>query len=200
MGKLYFKYGVMGSSKSAQALMQKFSLEERGHSVWIVKPACDTRDGQGIIKSRIGIQTKCDLVSESDDVSLIFKEKTNMKVKKDGHGYDAIIVDEVQFLKAEQIDQLRKIADWYGVSIFCYGLRTDFTCHFFEGSQRLMEVADTFDEIKVSCRCGKKAIVSARINSEGEIIRSGEQFLLGGNDSYVPMCHSCWIENEKVKE
>ena len=198
MGKIYFKYGVMGSSKSAQALMQKFSLEERKYSVWLIKPACDTRDGDGIIKSRIGISMPCRLISADEDIFDSFVRSTSEKIKETGEGYDAIIADEVQFFSEKQIDQLRLIADHYTVSIYCYGLRTDFTCHFFEGSRRLMEVADTFDEIKVSCNCGNKATVSARINENGKILREGEQFKLGGNDSYIPLCHQCWHRKDYI--
>lgn len=198
MGKIYFKYGVMSSSKSAQALMQKFSLEERNRSVWLIKPTCDTRDGKGIIKSRIGISMPCDTICKDENIFLSFLDRTREKTKENGFGFDAIIVDEVQFLSPMQIDQLRSIADNYSVSIYCYGLRTDFCCRFFEGSRRLMEVADTFDEIKVSCNCGNKATVSARIDSDGKILREGEQFQLG--DAYVPMCHSCWSNKTYIEE
>ena len=107
-------------------------------------------------------------------------------------GCHVIIADECQFFTAAQIDQLRKIVDTMDVPVLCFGLRTDFLTHLFEGSRRLFEVADSITEIKTICTCGKKAIVNARIDENGKIVTEGGQILLGGNDSYVAMCHSCW--------
>ena len=116
---------------------------------------------------------------------------------------DVIIVDECQFLEPEQVDQLRAIVDDYNLPVMCFGLRTDFQCHLFAGSRRLMEVADSILEIKTICDCGAKATVNARIDGEGHIVTQGQQLLLGGNDSYIAMCHKCWIrgirERRKIK-
>ena len=183
MAKLYFKYGAMGSSKTANALITKFNYEERGMRVWLIKPALDDRDGIGTVHSRIGLEADAFVVSPETDLVAEFASQ------KDTH---AVIADECQFFTAEQIDQLRTIVDEYGVPVLCFGLRTDFLTHMFEGSRRLFEVADSIAEIKTICSCGQKAIVNARIDTEGRVLTEGGQILIGGNDSYVAMCHKCW--------
>lgn len=183
MAKLYFKYGAMGSSKSAQALITKFNYEERGMKVWLLKPAMDNRDGAEVIKSRIGLEAVADSLTDTDSVLVYFGKQGKV---------DVIIVDECQFLTAEQIDDLRYIVDNYNIPVLCFGLRTDFMTKLFPGSLRLFEVADSISEIKTICSCGSKAIVNARIDSEGKVVSHGEQVLIGGNESYVAMCHRCW--------
>jgi thymidine kinase len=112
---------------------------------------------------------------------------------------DVIITDECQFFTPEQVDQLRAIVNDYDIPVMCFGLRTDFLTHLFPGSRRLMEIADTIQEIKTICDCGNKATVNARIDAEGHIITQGEQVFLGGNDSYIAMCHRCWIRGIREK-
>ena len=184
MAKLYFKYGAMGSSKSAQALITQFNYEELGMTVWLIKPSVDDRDGANIIRSRIGLQREAQVIHPDEDIIATFARA--------GHA-DVIIADEAQFFSPEQIDQLRRIVDEQNIPVLCFGLRTDFQCHLFAGSRRLMEVADTIQEIKTICYCGAKATVNARIDSEGHIVTQGEQLFLGGNDSYIAMCHKCWV-------
>ena len=183
MAKLYFKYGAMGSSKTANALITKFNYEERGMKVWLIKPSTDTRDGAGIVQSRIGLMAEADIITPEKDIFSEFALHSDC---------DVIIADECQFLTAGQIDDLRRIVDELDVPVLCFGLRTHFLTHTFEGSHRLFEVADSITEIKTICKCGKKAIVNARIDGEGRVLTRGGQILLGGNDSYVAMCHSCW--------
>ncbi len=190
MAKLYFKYGAMGSSKSAQALITKFNYEEQGMSVWLIKPSVDTRDGQEVVKSRIGLKQNADVICPDDDIKRRYEEFESK---------DVIIADESQFFTAEQIDQLRDIVDEYDVPVLCFGLRTDFQTRFFPGARRLMELADSITEIKTVCTCGRKATVNARIDEEGNIITEGEQVLLGGNDRYVAMCHKCWSNKIKLQ-
>ncbi|MGN1001847.1 MAG: thymidine kinase [Oscillospiraceae bacterium] len=183
MAKLYFKYGAMGSSKSAQALITQFNYEELGMSVWLIKPSVDNRDGADIIKSRIGLQRHAQVITPQEDIREAYRQAGK---------FDVIIADEAQFLTPEQIDQLRFIVDTEDVPVLCFGLRTDFLTHFFPGARRLMELADSITEIKTVCSCGRKATVNARIDAAGRIVTSGSQILLGGNDSYVAMCHRCW--------
>ena len=190
MAKLYFKYGAMGSSKTANALITKFNYEERGMKVWLIKPSVDVRDGISIVRSRIGLSAEATVVTPDIDLFKAFQELAP---------YDVIIADECQFFTAEQIDQLRKIVDELSVPVLCYGLRTDFLTCLFPGSRRLFEVADSVTEIKTICSCGKKAIVNARIDGNGKIVTEGGQILIGGNDSYVAMCHSCW-KNEIARQ
>lgn len=183
MAKLYFKYGAMGSSKSAQALITKFNYEERGMKVWLLKPAMDNRDGVEVIKSRIGLQEEATALKTEDSVLELFGQL---------EGIHVIIADECQFFTAEQIDELRYIVDNYDIPVLCFGLRTDFQTKLFPGSLRLFEVADSISEIKTICSCGSKAIVNARIDSEGKVLSEGEQVMIGGNESYIAMCHKCW--------
>ena len=189
MAKLYFKYGAMGSSKSAQALITKFNYEEKGMSVWLIKPSVDTRDGADLIRSRIGLEAHARIITPDQDIA--------EEYRREGR-HDVIISDEAQFFTPAQIDQLRALVDEEDIPVLCFGLRTDFLTHFFPGSQRLMELADSLTEIKTVCACGRKAMVNARIDGAGRVVTSGGQILLGGNDSYVAMCHSCW--KKKIRE
>lgn len=191
MAKLYFKYGAMGSSKSAQALITKFNYEELGMSVWLIKPSTDTRDGADIIKSRIGLECRAQVITPEQNIA----EEYRLVGR-----HDVIIADEAQFFTPEQIDQLRFLVDEENLPVLCFGLRTDFLTHFFPGAQRLMELADSLTEIKTVCACGRKATVNARIDGAGHIVTQGNQVLLGGNDSYVAMCHKCWKEKIKAQE
>ena len=183
MAKLYFKYGAMGSSKTANALITKFNYEERGMKVWLIKPALDDRDGVAAVRSRIGLSANAYVMQADTSIFEEYKKHSDC---------DVIIADECQFLTPAQIDDLRKIVDELDIPVLCYGLRTDFLTKLFPGSLRLFEVADSITEIKTICECGKKAIVNARIDGEGKIVTEGGQILIGGNDSYVAMCHSCW--------
>lgn len=196
MAKLYFKYGAMGSSKTAQALITKYNYEENDLSVWLIKPSADVRDGKNILRSRIGLEATVEIISPAADVYQLFRQQQLGRC-------DVIIVDECQFLEEVQVDQLRSIVDDFNLPVMCFGLRTDFQCHLFSGSRRLMEVADAILEIKTICDCGAKATVNARIDAEGYIVTQGEQLLLGGNDSYIAMCHKCWVrgikEHRKIK-
>ncbi len=194
MTKLYFKYGAMGSSKTATALITKYNYEERHMKVLLLKPSADDRDGRAVIRSRVGLQAEAEVVTPERDIRDLFRSCG---------GADAIIADESQFFTAEQIDQLRAIVDEENVPVLCFGLRTDFLTKLFPGSLRLLEVADSITEIKTICSCGAKATVNARIDAEGYIITQGQQVFLGGNDSYIAMCHKCWKthirEHRKVR-
>ena len=184
MAKLYFKYGAMGSAKTAQVLITKFNYEERGMRVWLIKPATDIRDGDLTIKSRIGLSSPCTAIGKKDDIYEIFKAEYSTS--------DVIIADESQFFTAAQIDQLRQIVDEYDLPALCFGLRTDFMTKLFPGSLRLFEIADAISEIKTMCACGSKATVNARIDDNGNVLTAGRQVMLGGNERYVAMCHKCW--------
>lgn len=189
MAKLYFKYGAMGSSKSAQALITQFNYEELGMTVWLIKPSVDDRDGANIIRSRIGLYREAQIITPDEDIRETY-DKTP--------GADVIIADEAQFFTPEQIDQLRALVDERDLPVLCFGLRTDFLTHFFPGARRLMELADSLTEIKTVCACGRKATVNARIDGAGHVVTEGGQILLGGNDSYVAMCHKCW--KDKIRQ
>ena len=195
MAKLYFKYGAMGSSKTAQALITKYNYEENDLKVWLIKPSADTRDGAQILRSRIGLEAEVEVIAPEVDIYARF---LGGKARRS----DVIIVDECQFMTEKQIDQLRAIVDEHNIPVMCFGLRTDFQTHLFSGSRRLMEIADTIQEIKTICDCGAKATVNARVN-DGYIVTEGAQVVLGGNDSYIAMCHKCYVrgirEHKKIK-
>ena len=142
MAKLYFKYGAMGSSKTATALITKYNYEERGMKVWLIKPSADERDGQFILKSRIGLTSECEAIPPATDIRALYAARPDV---------DVIIVDECQFLTGEQIDQLRELVDRENLPVLCFGLRTDFRTRLFPGSLRLFELADSITEIKTIC-------------------------------------------------
>lgn len=174
MAKLYFRYGAMGSSKTANALMVRHNYAEKHQNAVLLKPALENRDGARKIRSRIGLEADCELVEE-------FLEK------RDFSGIDAVIVDECQFLTSAQVNQLSDIVDFEGIPVLCYGLRTDFMGNFFEGSKRLMEIADVIEEVPTVCWCGKRAQFNARV-CNGKIVHEGEQIMMGGNESYISLC------------
>ena len=192
MAKLYFKYGAMGSSKTAQALITKFNYEERGMKVWLIKPTIDDRDGRDVIKSRIGLFALSTAIDKGESIMERFNEERN--------DVDVIIADECQFFTKSQIDDLRTIVDDYDIPVLCFGLRTDFLSHLFEGSRRLFEVADSIAEIKTICDCGSKATVNARLDANMNVVTEGSQVMIGGNESYIAMCHKCWRERIKKQK
>lgn len=186
MAKLYFKFGAMGCSKTAQALITKFNYEERNMKVLLLKPAIDNRDGATTVKSRIGLHQEAVTVRESENIY--------EKFTKEYSDCDVIIVDECQFLTPEQVDQLADIVIQKDIPVLCFGLSTDFTTHLFPGSKRLFEIAESISEIKSVCTCGAKATVNARIDDDGKIVTEGSQVCIGGNDRYVAMCRKCWLK------
>lgn len=194
LGKLYFRYGTMGSAKTAMLLTTAYNFEERGMSYLCMKPSIDTREKKNVIRSRIGIERECQWIYRDTDLYTMISE-----LVAKGADPDWILVDEAQFLLAEQVDQLAFIVDKFGINVICYGLRTDFRTNLFEGSRRLFEIADTIDEVKSTCNCGRKTIVNARIDSRGEIITEGDQVEIGGNDRYVSVCRNCW-RNKKIEQ
>ena len=185
-GKLYFRYGTMGSAKTALLLTQAYNFEERGLNYLCMKPIIDNRENNNVIRSRIGIERECTWVYQDMNIYVKDLYEQSLVVK------DWILIDESQFLSAEQIDQLARIVDDFGTNVVCYGLRTDFQSHLFEGSRRLFELADTVEEIKSTCACGRKTSINARIDGHGNIVTDGNQVEIGGDDRYIAMCRSCW--------
>ena len=192
MAKLYFKYGAMGSSKTAQALITKFNYEERDMKVLLLKPSIDDREGASVARSRIGLEAPCLMISDKEDIYRLYRTSYQY--------IDVIIVDECQFLTPEQVDQLGKIVLEHNIPVLCFGLATDFMTHLFPGSRRLFEIAESVSEIKSVCRCGAKATVNARFDDMGNVVYSGEQILIGGNDRYEAMCRKCWEKRRREQE
>ncbi len=179
MAKLYFRYGAMGSSKTANAVMVQYNYQERGRKVLMLKPKLENRDGATIVRSRCGLEAQCRFVEELGEISL--------------DGIECVIVDESHFLTAEQVKQLVDIVDERDIPVICYGLRSDFRGEIFEGSRELLRWADTIEEIKTICWCGRKATFNARVQN-GHIVREGEQIMMGGNSAYVSLCRRHWRE------
>ncbi len=184
MAKLYFRYGAMGSSKTANAIMVKYNYYERGKRALLIKPAVDVRDGKYTIQSRCGLKDECVLMDDLDVDA----------VKR--HEYDCLIVDEAQFLTHAQVELLTEIVDDYDVPVICYGLRADFQGNFFEGSHYLLAMADTIEEIKTICWCGRKATCNARLDGHGHVTKVGEQVVLGANDTYISLCRRHWKQGD----
>ncbi len=181
MAKLYFRYGVMGSSKSANALMVRYNYEERGQSALMVKPAIDQREGERVVNSRIGLSYAC-----------IWFEDLEQMAREDIQKHQCVIVDEAQFLSRAQVDCLTRIVDDMNVPVICYGLRADFSGRLFPGSEALLACADIIEEVKTICWCGKKAICNARFDENGVVLKEGEQVVLGANDCYIVLCRKHW--------
>ena len=194
-GKLYFRYGTMGSAKTAMLLTQAYNFEERGLRYLCMKPEIDTRDKNNVIRSRIGIERVCEWIGQDVDLYASLSER----FRKDGEPMDWILIDESQFLQPEQVDQLSRIVDDFGTNVVCYGLRTDFKSKLFEGSRRLFEIADTIDEVKSTCTCGHKTIVNARFDENGDFVEEGAQVEIGGNERYMAVCRKCW-RNKKIEQ
>ncbi|MBQ4436005.1 MAG: thymidine kinase [Clostridia bacterium] len=185
MAKLYFRYGAMGSSKTANAIMVQYNYQERGQKALILKPRLDNRDGERVVSSRCGLSAPCMYIEELDQINV-----------KD---YACLIVDEAQFLTKAQVEQLVRVVDYDNVPVVAYGLRADFKGNFFEGSQWLMAWADSIEEIKTICWCGRKATFNARLWN-GKVIKTGEQVVLGGNESYTSLCRLHWTQGKLGNE
>lgn len=194
MSKLYFIFSTMNAGKSAHLIMKAHSFLENNTSILCIKPAVDTRDGADVIKSRIGIEMPCLSIGNIDNIYDIINEYCINTEAMGASSPKWILCDEAQFLTPAHVEQLADIVDQLNIDVMCYGLRNDFTGHMFPGSQRLFELADNIEEIKVSCQCGRKAIINARVNEYGEVVTSGEQVQIGGNQMYKPMCRKCYKE------
>lgn len=194
MSKLYFYYGAMNCGKSLSLLSKAYGFRERGIDVLLIKSTVDTRDS-GVIRSRaLSVEEQCLPVTQDDNVFVKVSQALS-----DGPDYKWILVDECQFLTAEQVDQLAKVVDVLNINVICYGLRTDFQTHLFPGSQRLFEIADKMEEMKSTCRCGNRASVNARIDKSGHIVTKGAQVECGSEDRYITLCRKCYYREIKKK-
>lgn len=194
-GKLYFKYGTMGSAKTALLLTTAYNFEERHMDYLCLKPAVDTREGRSVIRSRIGIERACMLIFPETDLY----EMLRAEFRARGAVIEWILIDEAQFLTARQVDQLARLVDDLGINVMCYGLRTDFRSRLFEGSRRLFEIADTIEEIKSTCNCGRKTIINARLDSNGDFLDEGPKVEIGGDERYMAVCRKCW-RNKRIEQ
>jgi len=203
MAKLRFWYGSMSSGKSLNLLSTAYNLEENGIQIMVLKPSLDTRDGEGVIRSRAGLERKCVMIDEDVNLYKAIKAYRNVLASQ-LETLKWVIVDEAQFLTEEQVDQLSDVVDFLDINVMCFGLRTDFQSKLFPGSKRLFEIADDLEEIKSSCECGeKKSSINARFDENGEIVTEGSQVEIGGNDKYKAICRKCWknkIRDKMMKD
>ena len=198
MAKFKFIYGPMNGGKTLKLLSTAYNLEENGVQIMVLKPSLDTRDGEGVIKTRAGLKRKCIMIDKDINLYKAIKAYKNV-LDSQLETLKWVIIDECQFLTKEQVEQLSDVVDFLNVSVMCFGLRTDFQSHLFEGSKRLFELADDIEEIKSSCTCGeRKASINARFDENGEIIIEGGQVEIGGNDKYKAICRKCW--KDKVRD
>ena len=197
---LRFCYGSMSSGKTLKLISTAYNLEENGIQIMVLKPSLDTRDGEGVIKTRAGLERKCVMIDKDVDLYKAIKTYRNVLAAQ-FEVLKWVLIDESQFLTEEQVDQLSDVVDLLGVNVMCFGLRTDFQTKLFEGSKRLFEIADDLEEIKSSCACGeKKTSINARFDENGEIITEGNQIMVGGNDKYKAICRFCWKEKLNKKK
>jgi thymidine kinase len=188
----------MASAKSLRLLTTAYNFEEKGVQIMVLKPALDTRDGEGVIRSRAGLERKCIMVDKDVNLYKAIKAYKNVLASQ-LETLKWVIIDECQFLTEEQVDQLSDAVDFLDVNVMCFGLRTDFQSHLFPGSKRLFELADDIEEIKSTCECGeRKTSINARFDENGEIIIEGSQVEIGGNDKYRAICRKCW--KDKVRD
>ena len=194
MAELTFYYGVMGCSKTANALMSRWEALQKGWDVWLIKPAIDTRDDEAdnngnlrpMIKSRVGLCAPAKAIKAFEHIIA-------------PAGTKLVICDEAQFLQPWQVDELNSIAKDQGITVLCFGLRTDFKTNFFPGSCRLFEIADRLIELETFCDCGEKAIITAKLK-DGKLVVEGDQIELGSDNRYKPMCYKCWKKLQSTQK
>ncbi len=190
MAKLYFRHGTVGSAKTLNLLAVAHNYRYQGKKVLLMKPDLDTRFGKNQIKSRAGLEMKADV---------LIADETSLR-GIDYQGVDCILVDEAQFLIGKVIDELRRIVLHYDIPILCYGLRTDYKSRLFEGSARLMELADSIEEVKATCHfCNRKSIMNLK-HVNGVATNEGPSIELGAEEKYFPTCYKCYArELDKSK-
>lgn len=195
MAQLFFNYASMNAGKSSSLLQSAYNYTERGMKVLLLKPKIDNRDSDNEIVSRIGLRAKAETFGTHEDLYYLVAGLSFEK-EEDAFKPDAIFVDEAQFLTRAQVVQLTDLVDIMDIPVLCYGLRTDFQGNLFEGSASLMALADKLVEMKGVCHCGKKATMVLRIDSQGNVVRQGEQIEVGGEDRYVSVCRNHFFTGE----
>jgi len=183
MAKLYFRYGAMGSAKTLNLLAVRHNYEVQDKKVLLLKPAVDVRFGHDTVRSRAGLEHRADLLIQPGQ----------RLSAQDLEGLHCILVDECQFLSLDWVDHLREVTATHNIPVIAYGLRTDFRTQLFPGSRRLMELADTIEEVKTTCKfCNRKAVFNLRHDAQGRALIDGPALLLGADTCYSPCCHPCY--------
>jgi thymidine kinase len=196
VAKVYFRYAAMNAGKSTQLLQVRHNYHERHQRTLLLKPHVDNRDGEDIIRPRIGgLQARVDALVQPDTNLRALVEQNQETAGK----LDCVLVDEAQFLASAQVRQLCEVADFAGIPVMCYGLRTDFRGDLFPGSAALMAQADDIEELKTICWCGRKATFNAR-TLDGRVVREGPQVLIGGNETYTALCRKHWCMGQALPQ
>jgi thymidine kinase len=188
MAKLYFNYAAMNAGKSTTLLQSSFNYRERGMRPVIYTAALDTRAGDGVVASRIGLSAAAHTYNASSNLF------AGIDALHETERLDCVFVDEAQFLTAEQVMQLARVVDDLNIPVLCFGLRTDFQGKLFSGSERLLAIADEIRELKTICACGRKATMNLRVDAAGEAVTDGASVEIGGNDRYIPLCRKHFFE------
>ena len=183
MAKLYFRYGTMGSGKSIDLLKVAYNYEERNQKCLLMVPSIDNRYGVGKVTTRIGISREAYIINEDTN---IYEYVSSLLEKP-----NCILVDECNFLTKKHVNELSDVVDFLEIPVICYGLRSDFKCELFEGSEELMAIADKIEEIKTICECGRKATINMRYK-DGKAIIDGDKIVVGGNEMYKAVCRKCY--------
>jgi len=192
VAKLYFYYSAMNAGKTTNLLQSRHNYAERGMNTLVIKPRIDSRSGENRVRSRIGLE------AEAVDVDPSINLLDLVQNASEGQPIHCVLVDEAQFLSADQVDQLTEVVDALNIPVLAYGLRTDFLGALFEGSRQLLALADELREIKTVCHCGRKATMVVRLDGEGQPMHSGDQIQIGGNETYVSMCRRHFKESLKI--
>ena len=192
MAKLYFYYSAMNAGKTTNLLQSRHNYAERGMHTLVIKPRIDSRSGENRVRSRIGLE------AEAVDVDASINLLDLVQNASETQPIDCVLVDEAQFLSADQVDQLTEVVDALNIPVLAYGLRTDFLGALFEGSRQLLALSDELREIKTVCHCGRKATMVVRFDGEGQPMHSGDQIQIGGNETYVSMCRRHFKESLKI--
>jgi len=192
VAKLYFYYSAMNAGKTTNLLQSRHNYAERGMNTLVIKPRIDSRSGENRVRSRIGLE------AEAVDVDPSVNLLDLVQNASEGQPIHCVLVDEAQFLSADQADPLTEVVDALNIPVLAYGLRTDFLGALFEGSRQLLALADELREIKTVCHCGRKATMVVRFDGEGQPMHSGDQIQIGGNETYVSMCRHHFKESLKI--
>lgn len=187
MAKLYFHYATMNAGKSTMLLQASYNYRERGMNTLLMVAGHYRNADGGYISSRIGLESGADMFRDGDDLFELVRER------HDHHTIHCVFVDEAQFLEADQVWQLARVADRLGIPVMCYGLRTDFQGNLFSGSKALLAIADELREVRTICRCGRKATMVVRMGPDGRVAKQGDQVAIGKN-VYVSLCRRHWEE------
>ena len=189
MAQLYFYYSAMNAGKSTSLLQSAHNYREQGMRVAVFTAAIDDRFGHGTVSSRIGLSAEAELFDAATDFPATLADRL-----EGARRLACVLVDEAQFLSADQVDGLARVVDEHGVPVLCFGLRTDFLGELFPGSARLLAIGDKLAELKTVCTCGRKATMTVRLDAEGRVVAAGEQVQIGGNERYESKCRRHYRE------